>query len=189
MLTPDTQFFTKAAPELARRIRRGDHEAYKLLYRMEYLNLVHFVHGYLHDPEKAKDISQETMMALWENRSLIDPERNLRALVFTIARNKTLNELRHRKLFSPSAEEYDRALALLEDNSVEEYINALDLSALMEKVWASLPEKVGRTFFRSRENGLKNKEIALLEGVSEKAVEYRIGSALRRFRIAFSKLV
>ena len=27
MLTPDTQFFTKAAPELAKRIRRGDHGA------------------------------------------------------------------------------------------------------------------------------------------------------------------
>ena len=189
MTVPDTQFFSKAAPELARRIRQGDHSAYKLLYRMEYLNLVHFVHSYLHDPEKAKDISQETMMALWENRSLINPEKNLRALVFTIARNKTLNELRHRKLFSPSAEEYGRALELLEDNSVEEYINGLDLSALMEKVWASLPEKVGRTFTQSREEGLKNREIARVQGISEKAVEYRIGIALRRFKLAFSKLI
>ena len=189
MLTPDMQYFTKAAPELARRIRRGDHASYKLLYRMEYLNLLHFVHSYLHDPEKSKDIAQETMMALWENRSLINPDKNLRALVFTIARNKTLNELRHRKLFSPSAEEYNRSLELLEDNSVEEYINGLDLSALMAKVWDSLPEKVSRTFSRSRDDGLKNKEIAILEGISEKAVEYRIGIALRKFRAAFSKLV
>jgi RNA polymerase sigma-70 factor (ECF subfamily) len=189
MVSPDTQFFAKAAPELAKRIRRGDHSAFKLLYRMEYLNLVHFVHGYLHDPEKSRDIAQDTMLALWENHSIINPSRNLRALVFTIARNKTLNELRHLKLFTPTAEEYDRALELLQDNSVEEYINALDLSALMEKVWDSLPENISRTFTKSRIDGLKNKEIALLEGVSEKAVEYRIGMALKRFRRAFAKLV
>ena len=59
----------------------------------------------------------------------------------------------------------------------------------MEKVWASLPEKVGRTFTQSREEGLKNREIARVQGISEKAVEYRIGIALRRFKLAFSKLI
>lgn len=180
--------FTLAAPELVNRIRQGDHAAYELFYRMEYLNLVHFAGSYLKDEERARDIAQETLLSLWENRRMLDPSKNIRSFVFTIARNKTLNELRRRKLFSPSGLE-DHVLELLEDHSVEEQIESLDLAALIEKVWNALPKDIGRTFSLSREEGLKNREIAIREGVSEKTVEYRIRVALHRFRDLFHKFV
>ena len=151
---------------------------------MEFLNLVHFIGSYLQDKDKAHDLAQETMMALWENRSSLDPERNIRGFVFTIARNKTLNELRRRNMFTPGGQASE-SLAQLEDNSVDEFIDALDLPALIENVWKSLPEKVETTFALSRRDGLKNREIAVLEGISEKTVEYRIKVALRRFRALF----
>ena len=155
---------------------------------MEFLNLVHFADSYLHDGERARDIAQETLLALWENRRRLQPERNIRSFVFTIARNRTLNELRHRRLIAPTGLE-DEALALLEDRSVEEQIDALELAALIEKVWEKLPKDIGRTFFLSREKGLKNREIAAREGISEKAVEYRIRVALGRFRELFQKTI
>ena len=176
--------FVNAAPELVERIRSGSHAAYELFYRMEFLNLVHFISSYLHDKEKAHDLAQETMLALWENRSRLDPDQNIRSFVFTIARNKALNELRSRRFLAPSAQT-EEAIALLEDTSVEEQIDALDLSSLIETVWKSLPDKIGKTFALSREEGMKNKEIALLEGISEKTVEYRIRVALQRFRHLF----
>ena len=177
-----------AAQELVNRIRQGDSRAFEILYRMEYLNLVHFAGSYLGDPEKAKDISQDSLLALWENRSRLDPEKNIRAFLFMIARNKTLDEIyRRKRLSSFVGKEADATLAFLEDNSVEEHINRLDLNGLINKVWQSLPSAVGRTFALSRENGLRNREIAGLEGVSEKAVEYRMKVALRRFRTFFKK--
>ena len=185
MASADTHQFTKAAPELVQRIRSGSHAAYELFYRMEFLNLVHFIGSYLHDREKAHDIAQETMLALWENRSSLDPEKNIRSFVFTIARNKTLNELRRRNMFTPSGQAAE-SLAQLTDNSVEEFIEALDLPSLIESVWKSLPEKVETTFALSRQEGLKNREIAAREGISEKTVEYRIKVALRRFRALFN---
>ena len=151
---------------------------------MEFLNLVHFADSYLHDKERARDIAQETLLALWENRQRLQPERNIRSFVFTIARNKTLNELRHRKLLAPTGLE-DEALDLLGDHSVEEQIDALDLTVLIRKVWEKLPKDIGRTFSMSREEGLRNREIAAREGLSEKAVEYRIRVALGRFRELF----
>ena len=151
---------------------------------MEFLNLVHFADSYLHDKERARDIAQETLLALWENRQRLQPERNIRSFVFTIARNKTLNELRHRKLLAPTGLE-DEALDLLGDHSVEEQIDALDLTVLIRKVWEKFPKDIGRTFSMSREEGLRNREIAAREGISEKAVEYRIRVALGRFRELF----
>ena len=184
----DSHIFAQAAPELVQRIRKGDHAAYELFYRMEFLNLSHFAGSYLRDEERARDIAQETLLALWENRRLLNPEKNIRSFVFTIARNKTLNELRRRKLFAPTGLE-DEALELLEDHSVEEQIEGLELAALIEKVWKKLPEEIGNTFSLSREEGLKNREIAAREGISEKTVEYRIRVALGRFRALFRQFV
>lgn len=182
MRNPDTDTISYCARELVDRIRRGEHYAYELFYRMEYLNLVHFADSYLHNKEKARDIAQETMLALWENRQYLNPEKNIRSLVFTIARNKTLNQLRQNKMLF-SSEEVSSALDLLEDHSVDENINALDLNKLIHKEWDMLPEKARKTFSMSRHEGLKNREIAEREGVSEKTVEYRMKTALDRFRL------
>lgn len=189
MAHPEANISSKAAPELARRIRQGDAAAFEILYRMEYLNLVHFSDSYLKDPEKAKDVSQESLLTLWEHRAFLDPEKNVRAFLYTIARNKTLDELYLRRRRSRSPEETENALSLLEDNAVEDYINRLDLGVLINRIWQSLPSKIGRTFAMSREEGLRNKEIARQEGISEKAVEYRMKVALRHFRKYFEKLL
>lgn len=186
---PQEHISPSAAPELVNRIRQGDARAFEVLYRMEYLNLVHFAGSYLNDQDKAKDIAQDSLLALWENRSRINPEKNIRAFLFTIARNKTLDELYRKKYLSLAGEEASTALNLLEDNAVEEHINHLDLGALINKVWQSLPQKIGRTFAMSRDEGLKNKEIAGREGVSEKAIEYRMKVALQHFRDFFEKFL
>ena len=184
----DSHIFAQAAPELVQRIRKGDHGAYELFYRMEFLNLVHFDGSYLQDEERARDIAQETLLAVWENRRKLDPGKNIRSFAFTIARNKTLNELRRRKLFQPTGLE-DGALELLEDRSVEQQIEGLELAALIEKVWNKLPKDIAGTFALSREEGLKNREIAAREGISEKTVEYRMRVALGRFRELFRQFV
>lgn len=155
---------------------------------MEFLNLVHFAGSYLQDEERARDIAQETLLAVWENRRKLDPGKNIRSFAFTIARNKTLNELRRRKLFQPTGLE-DGALELLEDRSVEQQIEGLELAALIEKVWKKLPKEIGNTFALSREEGLKNREIAARKGISEKTVEYRMRVALGRFRELFQKFI
>ena len=172
---------------LVRKIREGNPDAFELLYRMEFLNLVHFSNSYLQDTEKARDISQESLLSLWENRERLDPDKNIRAFLFTIARNKTLDELARRRFFCNGSAEYDKAIALLEDHSVDTYISQLDLSALMESIRQSLPSKIERTLALSREEGLRNKEIAREEGISEKAVEYRMKIALRHCRKLFEK--
>lgn len=158
-------------------IKEGDWAAFEVFYRIERNNLVHFVNSYVRDTPVAEDIAQETFMRLWEWREKIDVEGNLRALTFTIARNKTLDYLR---AFRPAAS-LDECAAL-NDPSLDGLVEALDLKDLVKKTFMSLPPKIRRTFIKSRGEGLRNKEIAVVEGVTEKAVEYRIGSALRAFR-------
>ena len=87
-------------PNIAEDIRNGDEKAFEMFYRLEFNNLVHFITSYTSDRERSRDLAQEVLCTLWESRESIRPEANLRAWVFTIARNRTLNLLKERRLFS-----------------------------------------------------------------------------------------
>lgn len=160
-------------------IRDGDEAAFEVFYRMEHNNLVHFVASYVKDTQTAEDITQESLLKVWENRGALDPRRNLRAFTFTIARNRTLDYLRTYKPHA-SLEECEA----LCDPALDGLIETLDLERLVEKTYLALPPKVRDTFLRSRREGLRNREIAMEEGISEKAVEHRIGKALKAVRKA-----
>ena len=56
------------------------------------------------------------------------------------------------------------------------------LASLLGKTFSSLPEKLRDTFLQSRYEGLTNKEIAIKEKISIKAIEYRISAVLRSFK-------
>lgn len=84
---------------IAEDIRNGDGKAFEMFYRLEYNNLVHFITSYICDSEKARDLAQDVLCTVWEKRYSIRPDSNLRAWVFTIARNRTLNFLKEKKLF------------------------------------------------------------------------------------------
>lgn len=163
--------------ELLEAIREGDECAFEIFFRMERNNLVHFISHYAIETEQAEDIAQDTLIKIWETREHLNVNGNLRALAFTIARNKTLDFLRSRT----DMESLD-ACAYLEDESLDAQINALELSRLIERTFDSLPEKIRGTFLLSREKGLTNRQIADREHISVKAIEYRISTALRSFR-------
>lgn len=169
---------------LAEDIRDGDRKAYETFYRLEFNNLVHFIYSYTTDRERAMDLAQEVLCTLWEKRLSIRPEANLRAWVFTIARNRTINLLKERKLFSdPSAREsIDSRILALEDPSVDSLIDSLELASLIRKTYDSLPEAARDSFRMSRIDGMTNREISEKKGMSIKSIEYHIRISLRLFR-------
>lgn len=161
-------------------IKEGDEAAFEVFYRMERNNLVHFVASYVKDSQMAEDIAQETLLKVWENRSALDPGRNLRAFTFTIARNRTLDYLRTYKPHVSLAE-----CEALCDPGLDGLIETLDLERLVKKTFLALPPKVRNTFLSSRREGIRNRDVAIEEGISEKTVEHRIGTALKAFRKVF----
>ncbi len=80
--------------EITLAIKAGSEDLFRSVYRAEYTNLLHFVNSYTRNHQDAEDLVQETMLAIWDNRESLDPGRNLRSYIYTIARNKSLNYLR-----------------------------------------------------------------------------------------------
>lgn len=165
-------------------ISRGDKRAFELFYRMEFNNLVHFISAYTHDVLQAEDLAQETLYTLYKQRENINPDKNLRAFVYRIARNKTINALKEKSFFADSSKmkEITYEILALEDNSMEEMIESLDLEKLIVNIYQSLPDTVRESFAMSRDEGLTNKDIASKKGLSVKAVEYHITVSLKQFR-------
>ena len=163
--------------ELLVGIKEGDESAFEVFYQMEHNNILHFVSHYAVPQDQAEDIAQETLLKIWETREHLNINGNLRALAYTIARNRTLDYLRSKT----DVESLD-ACAYLEDDSMDSQINALDLERLVRNTFAKLPEKTRNTFLFSRRDGLTNAQIAENEHVSIKAIEYRISNALRSLR-------
>ena len=170
--------------DVAEDIRNGDRKAFEMFYRLEFNNLVHFIASYTSDRERAMDLAQDVLCTLWERRSDIRPGANLRAWVFTVARNRTLNVLKEKKYFADSSfrSTLDERIAALEDPSVEHLIDSLELGALIRKAYDTLSDTSKDTFIMSRIAGLTNREIAERRGISLKTVEYHIKISLRHFR-------
>jgi len=169
---------------LAEEIRQGNVTSFEVFFKAEFNNLVFFINGYLHDEFKAKDIAQESLATLWEKRAIIDPDKNIRALVYTIARNKAINELKTYALFSNAVDinEMKANIMALSDDSLNDELDALNLKELIERTMANLPDTVRESFVMSRELGMTNKEIAKAKNMSLTGVEYHMKISLKIFR-------
>jgi RNA polymerase sigma-70 factor (ECF subfamily) len=171
--------------EIAEAIKAGSREVFETFYRVEYLNLEHFVKGFVGNDPYCEDIIQDSFMALWDSRNKIYPEGNLRTFLYTIARNKSVSHLRKKALNKKNTIDGEEALVkimLLCHQNVSDEINALDLENTIARIYAAIPEKIKRTFIMSRVDGMTYKQIAEKLGVSVKLVEYHISIALNYFR-------
>lgn len=172
-------------------IRAGSEAAFEAFFRAEFRNVAFFVNRYVRDTVQAEDIAQESFMALWRSRESLDPGRNLRNYVLTIARNRALNHLRDvasRRGGSLEAREAEIHARILQSPEVERRIEALETEQMLTRVFNSLPVRVQEMFTLSREEGLTYAEIARKLDVSVKVVEYNIVLALRAFRRALPKI-
>lgn len=166
-------------------IKSGNSDAFAELFRMEFRNIKFFAHQYLNDLAQAEDVAQETFLALWTNRATIADNSNLKALLLTIAKNKSLNVLRSQRHFHKNTIEKSEAqlnIKALSHPYIEEQIDAITLSEAIEQARNSLPEHIRTSFDLSRLENKTYKEIAEIRGITEKSVEYHLAVALKHFR-------
>lgn len=168
---------------LAKRIRRGDNQAFELLFRKYYLRLCGFCNKFLNDPEEAREVAQEAFIKIWEGREDIDPENSLKSYLFKIAQNLSLNILRKKKVETRYLEIFKQVY--IEYNDFSGY-DSLLVHELEDKIAATIntiPPKCKRIFELSRIEGLKYDQIAKVLNISVKTVEAQISKALSILRV------
>ena len=160
-------------------ISRGDKKAFDDFF-MKYYTLLYGYGRYYVSAEDAKEVLQELMMWLWENRKTLIPELTLKTLLFTIVKNKALNKISHfeikRKVHQEIAEKYET-----EFSSPDFYLEN-ELFRLYEEALRKLPAEFRQAYEMNRSLQMTHKEIAEKLAVSEQTVKNQLTELLKRLR-------
>ena len=125
-----------------------------------------------------KDLVQEAFIKLWNNCHKVVPEK-VRSFLFTVASNQMLNELSKKK----TALSYAQEKPIQHTMETPQYI--MEGNEYMEKLKSAienLTEEQRVAFLLNRIEGKRHKEIAEMLGISRKAVEKRIYTALKKLK-------
>lgn len=126
-----------------------------------------------------EDILQESYCRMAELMS-VDHISSPRAYFFTVARNIALMRLRRARIVSmESVDEIDRLEISSDLPSPEQVTMARSDLARLKRVIAALPARCRQIFEMRRIEGLPQKEIARIMGLSEHIIENDAAKALR----------
>ncbi len=156
-------------------------------YMANFRRISSFAYNYLEDYEQAKNVAQEVFTVLWENREKIDFEQSVLPYLFLICKNKCMNLLDRRKSARNYGEESISSFReMMNINALShssfDSIFSEEICHIVHDTVESMPEKIKHTFLLSRRGDLKYADIARLEGISVKTVEYRVSYALKYLR-------
>ncbi|HEY4147341.1 MAG TPA: RNA polymerase sigma-70 factor [Chitinophagaceae bacterium] len=168
--------------DLASLLMEGDHGAYTELYQR--FKGVLYVHAFrmLQNKDDAKDIVQELFTVLWTKRADLTFRSGVAAYLYTAVRHRVFDHISHKKVesrFFESLKDFVPETGYLED----ELLHEKELSALIERETAALPDKMRQIFELSRKVNLSHKEIAEQLLISDKTVKKQVGNALRILRL------
>lgn len=171
-------------------ITENEFAVFKELFDTYYHSLLIYAYQKVNDRAVAEDMVQEVFLSLWTHREQIDFDIPLRGYLFRAVHNQCVNYLQSRHF--ALAVGRNEASVLLHREIVEyNQHDTLLLKELADEIFFfidTLPEQCRKVFKLSRQDGLKNKEIAALLGISEKTVESHIGKALKDLRAYLLKV-
>lgn len=148
-------------------------------YRDHRDELLAFVSSRLGGAVEAEDIVQNVFLRLLTTDKMIT-EITLPALTYTIARNLISDYYRRRNTY----EEFEHYIKRSSDDysSMESVISAKELTELLERGLARVPENFREIYRMHIYGGMKVGEISQTLGEGYKSVEHRLGVARKALR-------
>jgi len=140
-----------------------------------------FAIRYVKEEEAAKEIVQEAFIGLWEKRSSIDPERQVKSYLSASVRNRCLNYLRDNKRFDGTLLSLE-GLSPFPASDEHSQIELRELNSQIMDAIAELPEKCREVFRLNRFEQMKYRQIADHLQISVKTVETQMSKALSFLR-------
>ncbi len=168
-------------------------DAYRDLFYQYHGRLVLFAHKFTGDLQVSQDIVQDAFLKLWEKSPSLASFEVPRAYLFQSVKNSCLNHIRHIKIrhivedkVVSHLAEAEKNLYLSQDDPLQSLLEQ-DVQRKIDEIVQSMPEKCREVFLLSRNEMLKNREIADRLGISVKMAEKQISKALLMLRSNLSE--
>ncbi|WP_158795618.1 RNA polymerase sigma factor [Pedobacter sp. L105] len=163
--------------ELIDLLKSDDHQAFNHLFKRNQALSFSFTYKRINDKESAKDLVHEVFADLWENRLSLNIPGNFQAYLYTVLRNRIINQYRRKKIvqkYIDHATEHSSQA----HTGTDHLVRNKNLSALIEKEVAALPDKMRLVFELSRTNLFSRKQIASHLNLPEETIKSRMRRAL-----------
>lgn len=171
---------------LVLRLIDGDEDAFCELYATYKNRLIYFAMRFLKSRGYAEDVFQDAFTLIWQGRRFINPDASFSSYLYTIVRNRILNQLRD-LANQEKMKEQILVQAVDYSNNTKEEILFNDLRQMIQQAMQRLTPRQREIFEMSRERQMSHKEIAEALGISVNTVQESISISLRTLRSYLEK--
>lgn len=172
--------------EIVLRLIDGDEDAFCELYATYKNRLLYFAMRFVKSRDFAEDIFQDAFTVIWQGRRFINPNASFSSYLYTIMRNRILNQIRDMEK-EDTLKESILSQAIDYSDDTKNNILSGDLKNIIQKAFESLTPRQQEIFKMSREELLSHKEIADKLGISIHTVQEHISLALHTIRTYLTK--
>lgn len=167
------------------RSRASDISLFQQLFDSYFQSLVTYAFRFVNDWQAAEDITQDVFMALWVKKEDVDFDQPVKPYLYRAIYNRSINYL-NSALMQKRIEGVDTIDELISQEILSynqhDALLLKEITAEINNFVETLPPQCRNVYKLSREENLKNKEIAARLDISEKAVEKHITKALTEIR-------
>ena len=172
--------------ELLQKLREGEPWALGRVYDSYADTLAYKLHKLIKIDAVVEELHQDVFLRLWNGRRSLTDDINLRAYLFTIAKNLSIDFYRK----ASKDKELERQLALHLHQSydhIEPLLNAKETSAILEQLISLLPPQRQRVFRLIKLEGKSYEEASLYFGVSMSTIKDHMAKSSDFLRGELSK--
>lgn len=151
---------------------------FEKLYKRFHPSLLAFAIYLTGSRADAAELVNDVFIAVWNKKNELPIDDTLKSYLFTSVKNRSANFHKKVKMNIVDILPNDKESSFRADLPLEQKESENTLQSILKK----LPPKCKQVFMMSRIDGLKNKEIAELLGISIKTVENQMTKALKIFK-------
>lgn len=178
--------------EIVARLRAGDMELFRALFRAYHQPLVRMAHVYLHVIEAAEEVVADTLSRLWERREAWEIHHSVESYLFGAVRHRAQNVLRSARREQHWAEVFEHETLPAMGAPPEAPDTAATNADLRDRLWravATLPKRTQLILSLRWRQEMTFEEIAETVGVAPAAIRQIHSRALRQLRTEFPELL
>lgn len=164
---------------LVGRFKEGDTEAFRTIYMRWYDPICFLLKRITRSELDAEDLAQDVFGTLWLQRGDVDPDRDIRAYIFTLARRAASKHIRRhivKNNYLSSVVHTDESAASNED------IEAREIRLLTDIYISRMPAQRRQAYLLSLDEGLDPAQIAERLNISPKSARNHIYQARRELK-------
>ncbi len=170
--------------ELIRQLKQSSHKAFTSLYEIYAPQLYAYIFSLTESKSITNDIVQETFIKIWAKRKEIKENLSFKSFIFTISKNKLMNEFR-RQLKNPVFSDYtllNISKEMTEENQAEKKIDFDEFNRQLQHAKTKISPRQAQIFELNKEEGRSIREISKQLNIKEQVVRNQLSIALRTLR-------